>query len=574
MSLGQLYNDFSDRTFNLDFIFRYYKNKIYGLYADIISRFDYNIVDITHKTIDTIKSINDPIEFSTKLYKIVGNKAVGYSANKINMIYVGSDPENLINIIPSSVFSDEFFIRFFSKVNYIHDNFPHDKYNFITLMTLLYPLGSLKDKLFPSYIIGSNRFDNLFNRMFFPVEKNIREDYQNKSSYLSLILTSFISYYLKYSNNYIGVISSKDPSNFVSKNLMLNSFKLFINNNIDEISNDMYRYIVNTIMSFTRETQEFKIDIKHEIVNDVLNNNILIDFVKFKDIDFTILISLFRDLHVYYSYLVTENILYNDTRYNSDIIDVDLIKLLDIERYVLSRLHKDFIYDFSTYIKSIQYFSIKFKREQLFFLNTIAFLHHYFISNLIYDKKISPLTSLFNVFYNDDNFTKFIMSSISFINNVNIDSNIKDVMINYLNNDIMKVIMLDHLIAPIYRYVDSEHFIRFIVDLVSGVYSNVNEFYYYINTSFEFLEKIKMFFKLMVLNSYFSSTLFDGIISEVRSLIASVIEKSLFGRDIGTMYEEFSKYSRRQVYNLISSYSFSGVYVHYLYWTFLEPLLI
>lgn len=573
MSLGQLYKDFSIRSLDLEFIYNYHSNKISKLYNDLISKFDYNVMNISQKTIDIARSANDFIEFSTRLYKIINDTAVGYSAKKINMIYVGENPDDLINLIPSHVFRDEFFPRFFSKVNYIYDNFPSDKYEFLYLLSILYPIKGFKDKIFPSYILNSNQVHNLFNRMFVPVEKDIQQSHQNKSSFLSLILNSFISYYLKYSSNYSGLIARINPDNFISKNKIINNLILFINNNIDTISEDMYKYIVNNIMGLTKETPRFKINIKNDIVNDVLDND-LSKSIKFNDIQTSELLYLFKELSAYYSHLITENLLYINTRYNSDIIDVDIIKLLDIEKYILSRFHKNFIYDLSDYIRSIQYFSIRFKIDKLFFINTIAFLHYYFISNLIYDRNIMPLTCIFDVFYDEKNLTRFIVDSIKFNDNVNIDDSIKNIMAQYLTDNIIKIIMIDHFIMPIYNYVDSNDFITFITNLVSGIYDDINEFYYYINTSFEFLEKIRMFFKMMMLKHYLSSGLFNNIIYDVKNILLSIIDGISFSRDIKSMYEEFSEYSCKVVYNLLSSYSFSAVYVHYLYWTFLNPLVI
>ncbi|MEM4385271.1 MAG: hypothetical protein QXD03_01850 [Candidatus Anstonellales archaeon] len=573
MSFGQLYKDFSLRSLDLEFIYNYHSSKISKLYNDLISKFDYNVINISQKAIDTVRSANDFIEFSTRLYKIINGTAVGYSAKKINMMYIGENPDDLINLIPSYVFRDEFFPRFFSKVNYIYDNFPSDKYEFLHLLSILYPVRGLKDKIFPSYILNSNQVHNLFNRMFIPVEKDIQQSHQNKSSFLSLILNSFISYYLKYSSNYSGLIARIDPDNFISKNRIINNLVLFISNNVNIISEDMYKYIVNSIMSLTKETPRFKINIKNDIVNDVLDND-LSKSIKFDDIQTSELLYLFKELSVYYSHLVTENLLYIGTRYNSDIIDVDIIKLLDIEKYILSRFHKNFIYDLSDYIRSIQYFSIRFNTDKLFFINTIAFLHYYFISNLIYDKNTIPLTCVFDVFYDEKNLTRFIMNSIKFNDNVNIDDSIKNIMSQYLTDNIIKIIMIDHFIIPIYDYVDSNDFITFITNLVSGIYDNINEFYYYINTSFEFLEKIRMFFKMMILKHYLSSGLFDSIIYDIKNILFSIVDRISFRRDIKSMYEEFSEYSCKVVYNLLSSYSFSAVYVHYLYWTFLNPLII
>lgn len=559
MSLGQIYYDFSRRCFDLSDIYSFINNETREIYLSLVDDLNLHGIRISDKVLSSLSAYDDILRYTKTLFKIINGKATGYSRYKISTMFTGTDSD-LMKLIPEEVFKDDFFFRIFSKVTDIYIEFPVLQYDIFNFLVMLFPSHyNFRSKILTPFEEISSGITNLFGKFFSPVDKTLREDYMHKSSYLSLILMMYVDYYIK---NFTDWMRSIYSLNIVSGNKVKDSLNHYINTNFINIASSFYKFIVNNSLSFVKETDLFKedlLDTDKAIIYDSFLRNI-----SFNDVDYKALSRIFRDYVSHSSYNIVENYLYPDVSYNYDLFDIDHITFLDIEKFILTRISNKYILERKNDFDALIYYAMRYRDNPVYFINTITFLFHYYINNLIYDKKIIPMESAFEVFYRPKNLTQFIMNLIK-ISNRSMSNTFIQILNTVLTNDKMRVLSMDYLVSPIYKFIDSDDFTGFVTSLLKAKLRDINDFYLFEKNIFSIMNNARLFFKITILRDYISGVLFGDIVSDISARIRDVIGSFEFWKSFQEPYDEFKNYSWERVYNLLSSWSLAGTIGYYLY---------
>lgn len=577
---GHYIDSFLDKTINVESIYNNLSQKFENNFNELINNVYYfSLINDELRTL--IEAYNEPLPLTDSYIKRLDDQnVIGYSPISIREVYIG-DVSDLLRTIDPNVLRDTFYIRIFASLQKIRrymNTYSLDNFNSLVESNPSNNYDVLS-RFYLYNILEETAFKNYFN-LCFDLFKVFDPEYNRRVSAISLILSHFLKYFFKQSNFPLRLIQNVQDE-FINQSIILNNYKTFIDVNYQSISEYLYKFLFNNFLVIKSETDLFKNTCLNTIKNNIRDlwknsadnyfSNKLINLVQLR-----LFLNIESLYNTYLTYKIVQETLYPKFAYNTDYLDIDLNFLDDTEQYIDSKLQDYLSENFSNHLETLQIYSMQFRTDPVFFLNSEIFLHYYFINDLIFDKEFIPLECLYDL-----TLTNRIQSIMKWIlNSIHVKENLLPYILDfYYNVDdaiLYKCAVLmvgNKLLEILFDYYDSADFYKFITNLFDIVLEEANDLYY-LNTDLNnVVNATSSFFK--TLSIYYLLTqnkLFKNIITDMSNQVQEIINDVSFTYDsISSCYTAYTKYQYKSLYYLLSNFYLSSKLSHYLH-IVLNPL--
>jgi len=395
----------------------------------------YIFIKPTDDIISLFNTYNDKIDYYQKLITIINNNAIGFNQVKIyNKIFGDTTP--LLNRIDNAVRVDDFYDRIYNVNNKINKYFIKDHSMIMAYCNIFRRNNDMINRYIIDLInIPTSNYYNLFINMF----ENLPIDHSNKSFILYSILHQLIIKAMSMTKFTQIAYNDISISPLISTSTIQTEYSNYINNNINQIADSLYDFLYHHNLFFKFESNSFKSDniqliinnFQSELINSLQfyfqNNQLFIN-------QFDIVNRIFSTHLTSKSYELVNQLLYPGITFNSTYLDVNLTNLLDLEQNIYTYYSQKFIENFKYELEALQYFSLQYKNDPLFFINSQLFFHNYWINDKLFNKSYIAINELLpTLFLNLENIANYIFSSVSFKPNTDIQSQILNYYINNSN---------------------------------------------------------------------------------------------------------------------------------------------
>jgi len=277
----------------------------------------------------------------------------------------------------------------------------------------------------------------------------------------------------------------------------------------------------------------------------------------------TKLISTCVDQHSYYSalyWLDNVNSEIGDItfyEYQSELFDVDVFAVLSLEEDKIYEEIKISAINNIDVLENIEYVAWQFNAFPVYFLNSYITLHYQYSSDIVDSMQIPFNIESWNqkFVFTDDRNAKFIEYLIGhgFV----------------FNEDIIKRCSYFLFSDLITTFLDSEHVTSWIIsDFFPALLTAINENYYKKINIYEFIDDIRWFIKLILIQDIFDTKLFNTYISELSSYFEYKINDdynvNLTDININLMFLNYPKSQILGILNGIYKSSFVNDYLNTL----------
>lgn len=491
--------------------------------------YEYIPPDKTDEIIGFVNLFNlNVFDFITSLLQSSSSdphKKIGYNQLKIRESVIGNTSNLLSKVTNKDILKNIQYIR------RIEDKFQGSYHYFQSLLHLFHN----SHKTYP--ILNRYYYDFIYKydlkqpyeyTFRFNIFNELDDVYRNKSAILFVILYSVLRDSVRghgIRNDFQSYFDSIMPS---FRNQLITEFNTFIDTNLNNFASDFYKYVINNNIFIYHESDHFEnhvIQVFKEFINTACKS-CFNDIVSTFFFNSSFLADNIEDLWTSeIAYKCLKNDVYH--RLNIQYFDTDLLYALGLERYMYLQLSVKFRDYYKEDLDQLQYITVQWKNNPLFYINTQLFIHYLWI---VYKFNMDDYKSFQFpdiALENDYDIIEYVLDKIS-ISETNAGQ-LATLLNNYISvtshiSIACNIAVLDMLLNFISNFIESESVTLKIINvLIPNIVGDVHKDFYLQLESYKIVDAIKLFLKAFFYREILNGNLFGNMISNISTDLQSLV---------------------------------------------------